>query len=111
MEKQFVPQFWFVSMKIDDTNNQKNTMPPETIELQGYESIPHSVGHGIGVEVHESPHLSLNSKDIIKQNMVFSVEPGIYIPNFGGVRIEDLVLVGKKGAELISHANREIIEV
>lgn len=78
---------------------------------QGFPSIIHSVGHGIGIEVHEAPHLSPMSKDIIKPGMVFSVEPGIYITGYGGVRIEDLVVVTKKGAELISHANREIIEV
>lgn len=81
------------------------------IVKQGFPNIPHSVGHGVGVEVHESPHLSPNSNDKIKQGMVFSVEPGIYIPNYGGIRIEDLVLVGSKGTELISHANREIIEL
>ncbi len=78
---------------------------------QGFPNIIHSVGHGIGIGVHESPHLSPDSKDIIKTGMVFSVEPGIYIEGYGGVRIEDLVLVTKKGIELISHANREIIEV
>ena len=78
---------------------------------QGFPNIIHSVGHGVGIQVHEPPHLSPNSKDIIKENMVFSVEPGIYLPKVGGVRIEDLVLVTKNGAELISHANREIIEI
>ncbi|MDO8583013.1 MAG: aminopeptidase P family protein, partial [bacterium] len=56
---------------------------------KGYKTIPHSVGHGIGIEVHEAPHLSPKSKDILKEGMVFSIEPGIYIPGFGGVRIED----------------------
>ncbi len=78
---------------------------------KGYPNIIHSLGHGIGIEVHEAPHLSPNSKDVIKPGMVFSIEPGIYIEDYGGVRIEDLVLVTKKGAELISHANREIMEV
>jgi len=81
------------------------------IEQLGFPTIPHSVGHGIGIEVHESPHLSPNSNDKIEQGMVFSVEPGIYFPNYGGVRIEDLVMVTKNGVELISHANREIIEL
>ncbi len=81
------------------------------IASNNYSNIPHSLGHGIGIEVHEAPHLSPNSKDIIKPGMVFSVEPGIYIENYGGVRIEDLVLVTKNGAELISHANRDLIEI
>lgn len=57
---------------------------------QDFPSIPHSLGHGIGIEVHEAPLLSLKSKQILENGMVFSIEPGIYLPNFGGVRIEDL---------------------
>ncbi len=78
---------------------------------KGFPNIGHSVGHGVGVEVHEAPHLSPNSHDIVSERMVFSVEPGIYLPGYGGVRIEDLVLVTDSGAQLISHSNQEIIEV
>lgn len=76
-----------------------------------FPNIIHSVGHGIGVEVHEAPYISPNSKDVIKDNMIFSIEPGIYISDYGGVRIEDLVLVRSGKVELISHSNREIIEL
>ena len=51
----------------------------------------HSLGHGIGLEVHESPHLSAKSKDILRTGMVFSVEPGLYFPEWGGIRISGLV--------------------
>lgn len=51
----------------------------------------HSLGHGTGLEIHELPNLSPGSKDVLKDNMVFSIEPGVYIPNQGGIRIEDLV--------------------
>lgn len=85
---------------------------------KGYKTIPHSVGHGIGLEVHESPHLSPLSKDILKANMVFSIEPGIYIPEFGGVRIEDLVVLEKSGLprrqagpRLLTSSPKEIIEL
>jgi Xaa-Pro aminopeptidase len=81
------------------------------IQNAGFPAIPHSLGHGIGLEVHEKPSLSPNSKNILTNNMVFSVEPGIYIPGFGGVRIEDLVLVTQKGPKIITRANREIIEL
>ena len=51
----------------------------------------HSLGHGTGLEIHELPNLSPKSKDILKNGMVFSIEPGVYIPKVGGIRIEDLV--------------------
>jgi Xaa-Pro aminopeptidase len=81
------------------------------IVKKGFQDIYHSVGHGIGIEVHEAPYISPYSKDIVKNGMVFSVEPGIYIPGYGGVRIEDIVAVRNSKAELISKAKREIIEV
>ncbi len=55
----------------------------------------HSLGHGTGLEIHELPNLSPKSKDIIKNGMVFSVEPGVYLPKIGGIRIEDLVYLEK----------------
>ena len=81
------------------------------IANEGFPSIPHSLGHGIGLEVHEKPSLSPKSKDELKTGMVFSVEPGIYISGFGGVRIEDLVVLDKKGPEIMTRANRELIEL
>ncbi len=77
----------------------------------GFPTIPHSLGHGVGLEVHESPRLAPKSKDILKENMVFTIEPGIYIPNFGGVRIEDVVLLTKTGAKLLTHSPKGMIEV
>ena len=55
----------------------------------------HSLGHGTGLEIHELPNLSPNSKDILQNGMVFSIEPGVYFKNFGGIRIEDLVYLEK----------------
>ena len=62
----------------------------------------HSLGHGVGLEVHESPSINKKNHRIINTNMVFTVEPGIYIPGEFGVRIEDMVLVNNSGAEVLS---------
>lgn len=88
---------------------------------KGYKTIPHSLGHGIGIQIHESPRLSPKSKDILKEGMVFSIEPGIYLPaeasakegisKFGGVRIEDLVVLEKRKLRLLTHSPKEIIEM
>lgn len=75
---------------------------------KGYPSIPHSLGHGVGLEVHEHPHISPKSKEELKIGMVFSIEPGIYIPQFGGVRIEDLYVLKKEGLEQITNASKEL---
>ncbi len=66
----------------------------------------HSLGHGVGLEIHESPRLSQQSSAILKEGMIITVEPGVYIPNKFGVRLEEMVLVTKKGCEVLSdHIN------
>jgi Xaa-Pro aminopeptidase len=73
------------------------------IEEKGYgEYFVHSTGHGIGVEVHEAPTLSRRSVEVLKEGMVVTVEPGIYIPELGGVRIEDDCLITKDGCFVLS---------
>ncbi len=71
----------------------------------------HSLGHGLGMDVHDHPALSANLDFPLKENMVVTVEPGIYVPKVGGVRIEDDVIVKKDGYELISTAPRELLEI
>lgn len=78
---------------------------------KGYKTIPHSVGHGIGIDVHEAPHISPKSKDVLKEGMVFSIEPGIYIPELGGVRIEDLVVLEKNEVRLLTYSPKQLIEI
>jgi Xaa-Pro aminopeptidase/Xaa-Pro dipeptidase len=71
----------------------------------------HSTGHGLGLEVHEEPRLSTSSQAVLEENMVVTVEPGVYIPGWGGVRIEDTVIVKKNGCEVITHANKDLLVV
>lgn len=68
----------------------------------------HGLGHGVGVEVHEAPYLGPASKDVLEPGMVVTVEPGFYVPGVHGVRVEDMVLVTKRGARLLTRLSRII---
>ncbi len=81
----------------------------QLFEKEGYgAAFGHGLGHGVGVEVHERPTLSPLSKDELQENMVFSVEPGIYLEGNGGVRVEDLVVLGPEGPQVITGSGREL---
>lgn len=69
----------------------------------------HSTGHGIGLEIHENPTLSYTSEQILEPGMVITIEPGIYIPRLGGVRIEDDVLITADGYEVLTHSQKDLI--
>ncbi len=75
------------------------------------EHFGHGTGHGVGLMVHEGPSVSPLSRDRAERNMVFTVEPGIYIPGWGGVRIEDMVLVTEHGAKVLTTLPRELESV
>lgn len=80
----------------------------DVITSAGYgDYFTHSLGHGIGLEVHEGPSLSKLSEDTIPENAVTSVEPGIYIEGWGGVRIEDLVLFRSGDVEVLTQADKQ----
>lgn len=81
-------------MNVKDADNIARSYITE----RGYgEKFGHGLGHGVGIEIHEKPSLSPRGKEIIDKGMVFTIEPGIYLENKGGVRIEDLVFINKKG--------------
>jgi Xaa-Pro aminopeptidase len=79
----------------------------EVIAQAGYgDCFGHGTGHGVGLEVHERPSISPRSGEVLAPGMVFTVEPGIYVEDFGGVRIEDMVLVTESGCEIMSRSIR-----
>jgi Xaa-Pro aminopeptidase len=71
----------------------------------------HGLGHGLGLQVHEAPRLGANSRTVLKPGMVVTVEPGIYLPGWGGVRIEDDVLVTRSGHEVLTAVPKQLEEV
>ncbi len=71
----------------------------------------HGLGHGVGLEVHEQPVISPYSEEVLLPGMVVTVEPGLYIPGWGGIRIEDMVLLTDDGAEPLTASSRELIVV
>lgn len=79
------------------------------IRNQGYgDYFGHGTGHGIGLAVHEDPVVNGDNKELVREGMLFTVEPGIYIPDWGGVRIEDMVWVTSHGAEVLTYLPTEL---
>jgi Xaa-Pro aminopeptidase len=83
----------------------------EEIKQRGYPEFLHGLGHGTGLSIHENPRLRPNSKDILLENMVFTIEPGIYLSNQYGIRIEDLVVLRKDGPEILTKTTKEIVVI
>ncbi|MBI1911881.1 MAG: aminopeptidase P family protein [Deltaproteobacteria bacterium] len=80
------------------------------IEQAGYgKFFGHGTGHGVGLEIHEGPVVGPFSKDVLEVGMVITVEPGIYVPELGGVRIEDMALVVKGGFELLTKTSKDFV--
>ena len=80
------------------------------IDSQGYPGrFGHGLGHSLGLEIHEDPKFSAASRDVLAPGMVITVEPGIYLPGVGGVRIEDTLLIREQGAESLTTPTRDLI--
>jgi Xaa-Pro aminopeptidase len=93
------------------TGRQGDALARDVIARAGYgEAFLHGLGHGIGLEVHEPPSLSQSrGDDVLRPGMVFSVEPGVYLPGWGGVRIEDLVVLEQDGARVLCHSPKDLV--
>jgi Xaa-Pro aminopeptidase len=89
-------------MKLDKIARQfikKHHFPP----------YPHGLGHGVGLSIHEDPRLKIASKHILRPGMVFTIEPAIYLKGWGGIRIEDLLVIKEKGVEILSRSTKSLV--
>lgn len=99
-------------IKAGMTGKEADAITRDYIAEKGYGAyFGHSTGHGIGLEIHEGPALSIKSNTVLKPGMVVTVEPGIYIPNVGGVRIEDDIVITADGNEPLTHSDKQLIIV
>jgi len=91
---------------------EADALAREHIRAQGYDKyFGHGLGHGVGLSPHELPAISWRSRGKLEAGMVVTVEPGIYIPGWGGIRIEDMVVIHEDGTELLTRAPKELIEI
>ena len=75
----------------------------------GYgEYFVHRTGHGLGIDIHEPPYITATSELVLDEGMVFSIEPGIYLPGRFGIRLEEIVILRKDGAEILSSLPRDV---
>ncbi len=94
------------------TGREVDAIARDVIEEEGYgDCFGHSLGHSVGLMIHEGPSFSPREETVIRPGMVITVEPGIYIDGYGGVRIEDVVVVTEDGCENITHSDKHMTEI
>ena len=95
------------TVKVGMTGEETDNLSREVIAQAGYrDNFGHSLGHGVGLEIHENPRVGPRSPDVLELNTVFTVEPGIYLSGWGGIRIEDIVILREDGAVPLSKAKK-----
>jgi len=94
-------------VKVGMKSNDAHKLAQDVIEKAGYgERFGHGLGHGVGLAVHEDPYLGKSGESTLEEGMVFTIEPGIYLPGWGGVRIEDIVVLENGKARVMSKAHK-----
>ncbi len=92
--------------------NELDKIARDVISSAGYSDyFGHGLGHGVGMEIHEYPNASPSSKAILEENMIVTVEPGIYLPEKFGVRIEDMIVLRSSGAENLTKCRKNLISI
>ncbi|MEF2244842.1 MULTISPECIES: M24 family metallopeptidase [unclassified Paenibacillus] len=92
------------------TGKEADALARDVINKYGYGDLfGHSTGHGLGMEIHEAPRLSMLSDTILTPGMTVTVEPGIYVPGFGGVRIEDDIVITDSGIKILTSSTKDLI--
>lgn len=87
-------------------------IPRELIERAGYgQYFTHGIGHGVGLDIHEIPYFGAQARGKLEAGMIVTDEPGIYLPDFGGVRIEDDLLITEKGCEVLTKSPKELLVI
>lgn len=98
--------------KVGMTGQEVDALVRQYITEQGYgEYFIHGTGHGVGLEIHEMPNINKRGTTVLEEGMVFTIEPGIYIPGKGGVRIEDTVVLTEEGAVPLNTVRKQLIEI
>ena len=98
------------NLKPGMSGKEGDALARDVIAKHGYaKHFGHGTGHGLGMEIHESPRLSQTDDTILTPGMVVTVEPGIYLPGFGGVRIEDDVVLTDTGIKILTHSTKEFL--
>lgn len=97
------------ALKPGMTGREADKVARDVLAAHGLADLfAHSLGHGTGLEIHEQPGLSVRSETVLEPGMIVTVEPGVYRPGFGGVRIEDMCLITEDGSRSLSNSTREL---
>jgi len=99
------------ALRVGINGQELDALAKGRIEAEGVEPYGHGLGHGIGLETHEAPRIRVSEPCILEAGMVFSVEPGIYLPGVTGIRIEDIVALEEGGLRFLTRSPREPIRI